>query len=294
MVQVRALLETASLDQDSFANWLTGLAIPLDALDQTRLIDAFALLREQGSAQSQGTLDWAGDADVLSVGLETVQILAELRLGPDALIAGFLYRSVRQQVISIDSLRQRFGDKVASLLDGVLRMAAVSDLTDLSDVPVLGQSAAPNINIRRMLVAIVDDVRVALIKLAERTVAMRVLKGADEHRQQRIAWEVFNVYAPLAHRLGVGHLKWELEDLSFRYTNKEAYHRIANLLDGRRQDRDSFISRVNVQLTKTLTQSELSLKLQAGQNIFTAFGEKCSVKALAFPRCTIFGLYAYS
>jgi GTP pyrophosphokinase len=138
MVQVRALLETESLDQASFANWLTGLATPLDTLDQNRLIDAFVLLREQDSEQSQGTMDWAGDADVLSVGLETVQILAELRLGPDALIAGFLYRSVRQQVISIDTLRHRFGDKVASLLDGVLRMAAVSDLTDLSDVPVLG------------------------------------------------------------------------------------------------------------------------------------------------------------
>ena len=282
MVQVRALLETASLDQDSFANWLTGLAIPLDVLDQTRLIDAFALLREQGSAQSQGTLDWAGDADVLSVGLETVQILAELRLGPDALIAGFLYRSVRQQVISIDSLRQRFGDKVASLLDGVLRMAAVSDLTDLSDVPVLGQSAAPNINIRRMLVAIVDDVRVALIKLAERTVAMRVLKGADEHRQQRIAWEVFNVYAPLAHRLGVGHLKWELEDLSFRYTNKEAYHRIASLLDGRRQDRDSFISRVNAQLTKTLTQSELSFEITGRAKHIYSIWRKMQRKGIGF------------
>ena len=282
MVQVRALLETASLDQDSFANWLADLAIPLDALDQTRLIDAFVLLREQGSAQSQGTMDWAGDADVLSVGLETVQILAELRLGPDALIAGFLYRSVRQQVISIDRLRERFGDKVASLLDGVLRMAAVSDLTDVSDVPVLGQSAAPNVNIRRMLVAIVDDVRVALIKLAERTVAMRVLKGADEHRQQRIAWEVFNVYAPLAHRLGVGHLKWELEDLSFRYTNKEAYHRIASLLDGRRQDRDSFIARVNAQLTKTLTQSELSFEITGRAKHIYSIWRKMQRKGIGF------------
>ena len=196
MVQVRALLETESLDQASFANWLAGLATPLDTLDQNRLIDAFVLLREQGSEQSQGTMDWAGDADVLSVGLETVQILAELRLGPDALIAGFLYRSVRQQVISIDTLRHRFGDKVASLLDGVLRIAAVSDFTDLSDVPVLGQSAAPNINIRRMLVAIVDDVRVALIKLAERTVAMRGLKGAEEHLQQRIACLLYTSPSP--------------------------------------------------------------------------------------------------
>ncbi|MBT7340324.1 MAG: bifunctional (p)ppGpp synthetase/guanosine-3',5'-bis(diphosphate) 3'-pyrophosphohydrolase [Halieaceae bacterium] len=282
MVQVRALLETESLDQASFANWLAGLATPLDTLDQNRLIDAFVLLREQGSEQSQGTMDWAGDADVLSVGLETVQILAELRLGPDALIAGFLYRSVRQQVISIDTLRHRFGDKVASLLDGVLRMAAVSDLTDLSDVPVLGQSAAPNINIRRMLVAIVDDVRVALIKLAERTVAMRGLKGAEEHRQQRIAWEVFNVYAPLADRLGVGHLKWELEDLSFRYTNKDAYHRIASLLDGRRQDRDSFIARVNAQLTQTLTQSELAFEITGRAKHIYSIWRKMQRKGIGF------------
>ena len=282
MVQVRALLETASLNQESFANWLAGLATPLDDFDQQRLIDAFELLREQNPEQSQSTMDWAGAADVLSVGLETVQILADLRLGPDALIAGFLYRSVRQQVISIDSLRQRFGDKVASLLDGVLRMAAVSDLTGSSDVPVLGQATAPNINIRRMLVAIVDDVRVALIKLAERTVAMRVLKGADEYRQQRIAWEVFNVYAPLAHRLGVGHLKWELEDLSFRYTNKEAYHRIASLLDGRRQDRDSFIARVNAQLTKTLTEAGLSFEITGRAKHIYSIWRKMQRKGIGF------------
>src|SRR5690554_7772943 len=85
-----------------------------------------------------------------------------------------------------------------------------------------------------MLVTMIDDVRVALIKLAERTSAIRAVKDAPEERRRRVAEEVFNVYAPLAHRLGIGHLKWELEDLSFRYLQPEAYMKIARLLDEKR------------------------------------------------------------
>ena len=264
------------------ADWLDDLPVALDLDERNRLLDASDLLRDENTGPTLTTLDWAGEANPVAVGLEIVQILAELRLGTDALIAGLLYRSVRQQVVNVETVRRRFGDKVASLLDGVLRMAAVSDLTDVSDAPVLGQSMAPNVNIRRMLVAMVDDVRVALIKLAERTVAMRVLKGADESRQERIAGEVFNVYAPLAHRLGIGHLKWELEDLSFRYTNGEAYHRIAGLLDGRRRDRDRFIGRVRSELSQALTQSGLSFEITGRAKHIYSIWRKMQRKGIGF------------
>ncbi len=282
MVKVRALPEAAALDRGGLVHWVAELPTPLDPADQERLVDASDLLRDKSAERSLTTLDWAGEAEPLPVGLEIVQILAELRLGTDALIAGLLYRSVRQQAVDVNEVRTRFGEKVASLLDGVLRMAAVSDLTDISDAPVLGQSMTPNVNIRRMLIAMVDDVRVALIKLAERTVAMRVLKDAEVLQQQRIAGEVFNVYAPLAHRLGIGHLKWELEDLSFRYTNGEAYHRIASLLDGRRRDRDRFIGRVRGELSEALTQSGLSFEITGRAKHIYSIWRKMQRKGIGF------------
>ena len=172
MVKVRALPEAAALDREGLAHWFADLPTPLERSDRERLLTACHLLGDRGNSENRSTLDWAGEAEPLTVGLEIVQILAELRLGSDALLAGLLYRSVRQQAVDVETVRSEFGGQVAGLLDGVLRMAAVSDLTDTSDAPVLGQSMAPNMNIRRMLIAMVDDVRVALIKLAERTVAM--------------------------------------------------------------------------------------------------------------------------
>jgi len=144
------------------------------------------------------------------------------------------------------------------------------------------QSDTPNANIRRMLIAMVDDVRVALIKLAERTVAMRVLKTANEIDRQRIAGEVFSVYAPLAHRLGIGHLKWELEDLSFRYTHGEAYHRIAKLLDGRRLERNRFIERVNADLTQALGDAGLVFQITGRAKHIYSIWRKMQRKGIGF------------
>src|SRR5690554_8007451 len=93
-------------------------------------------------------------------------------------------------------------------------------------------------NLRKMLVTMIDDVRVVLIKLAERTCAIRAVKDAPEEKRMRVAREVFDIYAPLAHRLGIGHIKWELEDLSFRYLHASAYKKIAKLLDEKRLDRE--------------------------------------------------------
>ena len=106
-----------------------------------------------------------------------------------------------------------------------------------------------------MLVAMIDDVRIALIKLAERTFAIRELKDANDERQQRVAREIFDVYAPLAHRLGIGQIKWELEDLSFRYLEPDAYKHIARLLDEKRLQRDSYIQNVTKTLKETLALS---------------------------------------
>ena len=108
-----------------------------------------------------------------------------------------------------------------------------------------------------MLVSIIDDVRVALIKLAERTCAIRAVQHASKEKRQRVAREVFEIYAPLAHRLGIGYIKWELEDLSFRYLKPHDYKKIAKLLDGKRLDRQKYITDVVDTLKTSLSESRI-------------------------------------
>ena len=190
---------------------------------------------------------------VFSPAWKWLKSLLNYNLDQETLLAAILYRAVREEKLPLEQVREQYGEHIAQMIDGVLRMAAMSRVRS-GDNPVLGQAAAQKENIRRMLVALVDDVRVALIKLAERTCAIRSVKNIPEKRF-RVAREVFDVYAPLAHRLGIGHIKWELEDLSFRYLQPTAYKKIAKLLDGKRLDRLGYIDRVVDELSTALNRS---------------------------------------
>lgn len=189
-------------------------------------------------------------------GLEMARILAELQQDEETLIAAILYRSVREDRLKLDTVRNQFGPVIASLIDGVLQMAAVgSRANPRVNQSVLGDNARQIDTVRKMLVAMIDDVRVALIKIAERTCAIRSVKNASRRKRYLVAREVFEIYAPLAHRLGIGHIKWELEDLSFRHLKPNDYKHIAQLLDEKRLDRQEFIDNV-VGILKTQLQQQ--------------------------------------
>jgi GTP pyrophosphokinase len=192
--------------------------------------------------QTDRSLAWSDTSSALRTGLEMAEILADLHLDQDGLVAAILYRVVREGKLSLDLVADQFGTPIAKLIEGVLRMAAISRVSG-DRGPVLGQVEDQSETVRKMLVALVDDVRVALIKLAERTCAIRAVKDSPQRRHM-VAREVADVYAPLAHRLGIGHIKWELEDLSFRYLQPDAYKKIAKLLDEKRLDRQSYIEQV--------------------------------------------------
>ncbi|WP_339899795.1 GTP diphosphokinase [uncultured Gilvimarinus sp.] len=188
---------------------------------------------------------WGEGTSCLRIGMEMAEILADLQLDHDTLVAAVLYRAVREEKLALAEVEASFGEAVAKLIKGVLRMAAISYQRNEREERVFGkQSDEQADNIRKMLVAMVDDVRVALVKLAERTCAIRAVKTASPTRRRQVAREVSDVYAPLAHRLGIGHIKWELEDLSFRYLEPADYKRIAALLDERRIARQEFIDDV--------------------------------------------------
>lgn len=194
------------------------------------------------SKPSQLVTGWGEGYTTLSAGLEMAEILSDLQLDTETLVAAVLYRSVREGKLGLDEVQQQFGDAVFSLIEGVQRMASISAISNHSGDSVIGLEGEEQAeNVRKMLVAMVDDVRIALIKLAERTCAIRAVKKAPSDKRKKVAKEVSDVYAPLAHRLGIGHIKWELEDLAFRYLQPYDYKYIAKLLDEKRLDRQEYI-----------------------------------------------------
>ena len=281
MVQVRQQAHITPSGDIDLERWLQQLPLSLADVDARLLLQACHMAQAAMDIPGVDSGDWTVDQNCFVAGLDMAMILAELQVGFDCLVAGILYRAVLEQRVAAQLVAAEFGQGVVDLISGVTRMAAIGDLSKQPDHPVLGQAHGQKDNIRKMLIALVDDVRVALIKLAERTCAIRAVKD-DEQRRQRVAQEVFDVYAPLAHRLGIGHLKWELEDLSFRYIYADAYRKIARLLDGKRLERDLFILRVTEELTKALSAAELEFDIGGRAKHIYSIWRKMQRKGIGF------------
>ena len=254
MVKVRddqPLNADGSVDLD---RWIDHLQLDVKLTDPARIRAAANLAAELEKRAEAEKRQWYEGASNLRTGLEMADILGELRMDDDTLVAAILYRGVREKLISLTAVEKQFGQTVAKLVNGVHQMANISQ-TETSDAPAFGQTQNQLEKLRKMLVAVVDDVRVALIKLAERTCALRQIKTANRERRLKVAREVFDIYAPLAHRLGIGHIKWELEDLSFRYLEEDSYKYIARLLAEKRMDRAEYIQ-------KTLQELSVAIKEQ--------------------------------
>ncbi len=226
---------------------------------------------------------WSEGTSSFLSGLEMAEILADLHLDADTLIAAVLYRAVREEKLSLEQVEKDFGETIAQLIRGVLRMAAIGRLHNQSEDEVFGRdSEEQTSNVRKMLVAMVDDVRVALIKLAERTVAIRAVKDTQEEKKLRVAREVANVYAPLAHRLGIGHIKWELEDLAFRYLEPDDYKHIAKLLDEKRIDRQDYIEDVIALLRSELGKMSIDADISGRAKHIYSIWRKMQRKDIGF------------
>jgi guanosine-3',5'-bis(diphosphate) 3'-pyrophosphohydrolase len=177
--------------------------------------------------------------------LQTAYILAELQLDSGSLAAALLHDIPEETGLPIEDIQQRFGPEIARLVDGVTKLGKVSLA---APTPIASETQAENL--RKMLVAMAEDLRVVFIKLADRLHNMRTLKYLPRDRQLRNAQETLDIYAPLAHRLGIWELKWQLEDLSFQYLDPQAYASAARLVDARRNQREKFIERAIEALKK--------------------------------------------
>lgn len=281
MVQVRAQQPVNTDGSINLEAWLDHVLSLDPVLDRAVLKQACEFARDAEQQANAAQNLWAEGTSSFQTGLEIAEILADLKLDQESLVAAVIYRGVREGKIPLADVQQRFGPVVAKLIEGVLRMAAISASLNPRQSMVLGTQTQVE-NLRKMLVAMVDDVRVALIKLAERTCAIREVKNADEEKRHRVAREVFDIYAPLAHRLGIGHIKWELEDLSFRYLEPDQYKKIAKLLHERRLDREQYIADVMSQLRQELTAAGIKSDISGRAKHIYSIWRKMQRKGLQF------------
>ena len=200
----------------------------------------------------QGQVRLSGDP-FMEHPLQTAYILAELQLDGDSLAAALMHDIPEDTGLSIEDIKAKFGPEIAKLVDGVTKLGKVP----LATTGIVANATQAE-NLRKMLVAMAEDVRVVFIKLADRLHNMRTLDALSKERQQKNAQETLEIFAPLAHRLGIWELKWQLEDLAYRYLQPQEYQRIARLIDVKRTEREKFINRAIKIIKKELDKAGIT------------------------------------
>jgi GTP diphosphokinase / guanosine-3',5'-bis(diphosphate) 3'-diphosphatase len=178
-------------------------------------------------------------------------VAREFPLDDTTIVSSLLHDVVEDTEFNIDVLASEFGKEVAEIVDGVTKISSI----------FTGQDIAIAENYRKLLLSMVRDVRVILVKFADRLHNMRTLEFVNPDKQRRIALETLEIYAPFAHRFGLGRVKWELEDLAFKYLNKEAYEDLVRKVKGKRKERESYIKKFADPITKKLDEYKLKYDL---------------------------------
>ncbi|UJZ94326.1 GTP diphosphokinase [Photobacterium damselae subsp. damselae] len=212
-------------------------------------------------------------------GREMVEILVTLSMDTDTLVAAMLFPLVEAGLYSHEALTEDYGITISHMVVGVEQMCAISQLKSTTE-----ETAQPGQvdNIRRMLLSMVDDFRCVVIKLAERICHLREVKDEEDAVRRTAAQECANIYAPLANRLGIGQLKWEIEDYAFRYQHPDTYKQIAKQLSERRIDRENYITHFVTDLSEAMKASNIKAEVQGRPKHIYSIWRKMQKKNLAF------------
>jgi guanosine-3',5'-bis(diphosphate) 3'-pyrophosphohydrolase len=237
-------------------------------IDRARVQDAFVFACEHHAAQRRKSGE---DFIVHPVGV--ARICAGMRLDTETLCAALLHDTVEDTSASIEEVRERFGEDIAAIVDGV---------TKLTGITFQSHDEAQAENYRKMMVAMATDVRVILIKLADRLHNMRTIEAMPKQKQMDKARETLDIYAPLAHRLGIHAIKWELEDLAFATLHPRKYQEIKGLVAQQRDDREGYVSQAGEYLSRELADLGIQAQIAGRAKHFYSIYSKMTKKGREF------------
>ena len=220
---------------------------PGDDLSLVKKAYEFSLENHKGSERESGE-------PYLAHPLQVATILAEMRLDTTAIAAGLLHDVVEDTTVTVDEIKNEFGEQVAHIVEGV---------TKISKIDFASSEDAQAENVRKMVLAMMDDIRVVLIKLADRLHNMRTLKFLSPARQQKIARETLDIYAPIAHRLGMNKIRGELEDLAFQYVDPISYNQVKDAIELRRKEGEAFLAEVQGVIEQKLKENKIQARVEA-------------------------------
>lgn len=220
---------------------------PKDDPEIIRKAYEFSLKHHKGQTRASGE-------PYLIHPLEVAVVLADMKLDSTAIAAGLLHDAIEDTEVTHEDVRREFGDQVVHIVEGV---------TKIDKIDFASREERQAENVRKMVLAMVDDIRVVLIKLADRLHNMRTLQHLPEDRRQNVAKETLEIYAPLAHRLGMGKVRGELEDLSFRYVDPIGYQQVHEAIESRRKTGEAFLAKVIKVLQQKLRENGVEARVDS-------------------------------
>jgi len=268
-------IEDEDVIQKAYAGLLESIRSKMSSEDRANIQAAFELAKDAHKNQRRKS----GEAYILHP-IAVARICAEeMELGPTAVIAALLHDVVEDTPVTLDDIRARFGDKIATIVDGLTKL----DYDHNADSPQAQ-------NFRKVLQTLLIDVRVVLIKIADRLHNMRTLGAMPKHKQQKIAAETKYIYIPLAHRLGIYNIKSELEDLWLKITDRETYNEISHKLNQTKRDRNAYIERFIAPLKERLQKLNVKFEIFGRPKSIFSIHNKILKKQVEFEE--IYDLFA--
>src|SRR5580658_613423 len=249
MASLRQQIATTALTLTKFRDLMKRIEEnrPQDDLSIVKKAYDYSLKYHEGQMRASGE-------PYLVHPLEVALVLAEMKMDPVAIAAGLLHDSVEDTSVTIVDIRKEFGEQVAHIVEGV---------TKISKIDFATREEAQAENLRKMMLAMIDDIRVVLIKLADRLHNMRTLEHLEPERQTKIAQETLEIYAPIAHRLGMGKIRGELEDLGFLFLDPAGYEQVEKAVNARRKQGEAFLAKMQGIINDKLKEAGIQAKVES-------------------------------
>ncbi len=249
MATLRQQIATTTLTLTKFRDLMRRMQEnrPQDDLTIVKKAYDYSLKHHEGQSRASGE-------PYLVHPLEVALVLAEMKMDPVAVAAGLLHDSVEDTSVTIVDIRKEFGEQVAHIVEGV---------TKISKIDFATREEQQAENLRKMMLAMVDDIRVVLIKLADRLHNMRTLEHLQPDRQRKIAEETLEIYAPIAHRLGMGKIRGELEDLGFRFLDPVGYEQVEKSVNARRKQGEAFLAKMQQIIADKLKEAGIQARVES-------------------------------